>query len=224
MKKLLLLFMLIFSMSPALAKTIHVQAMENFSTENPPQNYSVRILDDLNLDEKLILKIGYVVNGKIIDVTDPKRLKRDARFVFVPLDYIDENNMIHEIKGYFPATYTTKLNKGELAKTAALGVGSYFVKGLSIAYSAVEGAVKNEKDNRFKSSATAVYEDSPFSYVEKGHEIVLEKDQVFLLNFKIKDEPEEEAPNYEYTMPDTVQENSDLQDCPQSSDEQLNNK
>ena len=218
MKKLLLLFLLIFATSPVFAKTIHVQAMENFSTENPPQNYSVRILDDLSLEEKLILKIGYVVNGKIIDVTDPKRLKRDAKFVFVPLDYVDENNEKHEIKGFFPAVYTTKLNKGEIAKTAALGVGSYFVKGLSIAYSAVEGALKNEKDNRFKSSATAVYEDSPFSYVEKGHEIVLEKDQVFLLNFKIKDEAEK-APNYEYTMPDTEQDNSNSQESSATSNE-----
>lgn len=66
-------------------------------------------------------------------------------------------------------------------------------------YSAVEGAVKNEKDNRFKSSVNAVYEDSPFSYVEKGGEIIIKKDQNFFLNFKVKDEPdEEEVPNYEY--------------------------
>ena len=67
-------------------------------------------------------------------------------------------------------------------------------------YSAVEGAIKNEKDNRFKSSVNAVYEDSPFSYVKKGGEIVIQNQQVFFLNFKVKDEPDEEdKPNYEYT-------------------------
>lgn len=86
-----------------------------------------------------------------------------------------------------------------MAKPAALGVGSYFVKGLSIGYSAVEGAVKNEDDGRIKSGAKAAYESSPFSYVEKGSEIVIPKGQNFLLNFKLKDEADE--PNYEYTTP-----------------------
>ena len=60
--------------------------------------------------------------------------------------------------------------------------------------------VKNEKDNRFKSSVTEVYKDSPFSYVEKGAELVIEKNQMFYLNFKSKDdEDESDLPNYEYT-------------------------
>lgn len=74
------------------------------------------------------------------------------------------------------------------------------MKGLSIGYSAVEGAIKNEKDNRFKSSVNEVYQDSPLSYVEKGAELIIEKGQVFFLNFKTKDDvPEEDLPNYEYT-------------------------
>ena len=86
----------------------------------------------------------------------------------MPLSYKNENGEVIEIKGYYPAKYSTKLNKGEIAKTAALGVGSFFVKGLSLGYSAVEGAIKNEKNNRFKSSVTEVYEDSPFSYSKKS--------------------------------------------------------
>ena len=71
---------------------------------------------------------------------------------------------------------------------------------MSIGYSAVEGAIKNEKDNRFKSSVTEVYQDSPLSYVEKGEELVIEKGQLFFLNFRTKDDvPEEDKPNYEYT-------------------------
>lgn len=95
-------------------------------------------------------------------------MKRDATFTFVPLYYTNTVKNVVRINGYFPAKYTTKLDKGELAKSAALGVGSYFVKGLSIGYSAVEGAVKNEDENRIKSGAKAAYESSPFSYVEKA--------------------------------------------------------
>ena len=202
MKKVLILFVLIMCcfVQPASAATIRVQALSDFTTENPPEYFSVKTLDDLSFDEETLVKSGCVIKGQIVDVKSPKRLKRNANFKFVPLSYKDESGKVVEINGYYPAKYTTKFKKGEFAKSAALTVGNYFVKGLSMGYSAIEGAVKNEKDNRFKSSVNAVSEDSPFSYIEKGGEIVIPKDQVFLLNFKAKNEPEEddEEPNYEY--------------------------
>ncbi len=205
MKKLLYILLLSGLLCcPVFAKTVSVQAMEDFTTEKPPEAMYVKILEDITFDETLSFKSGDIIEGKVVDVTDPKRLKRNATFSFVPVSYRNSNGETIEIRGYYPAKYTTKLNKGQLAKTAALGVGNFFVKGLSLGYSAVEGAVKNEKDNRFKSSVNEVYEDSPFSYVEKGGEIVIKKDQVFYLNFKVKDEPDEdELPNYEYKELDT---------------------
>ncbi len=218
MKKFFILFALIIAFlgQSAMAATIRVQALEDFTTENPIEYMSVKTLDDLTLDETLVIKSGSVIKGQITDVKSPKRLKRNANFRFIPLSYTDANGKVIDIDGYYPAKYTTKLNKGELAKSAALSVGNYFVKGLSMGYSAIEGAVKNEKDNRFKSSVNAVYEDSPFSYVEKGKDIVIQKEQLFLLNFKAKGEPEQEdeeedAPNYEYEkLPaeNTVRENN----------------
>ncbi len=201
MKKFYLYILLILCLlsQPVFAKAVPVQALEDFTTEKPSETMSVKILEDITIDENLSFKNGDIIEGKIVDVKDPKRLKRDATFTFVPLSYQNETGEKIEIRGYYPAKYTTKINKGELAKSAALGVGNFFVKGLSMGYSAVEGAVKNEKDNRFKSSVNAVYEDSPFSYVEKGGQIVIQKDQPFYLNFKLKDEPDEEdLPNYEY--------------------------
>ena len=202
MKKILYLLVLIFGLlcQPVLAKTVAVEALNDFSTENPSARMSVKILEDLAIDDNVVFSEGTVVDGKVVDVTDPKRLKRDATFTFVPLSYVDKNGKTIDVKGYYPAKYTTKLNKGELAKNVGLGVGNFFVKGLSLGYSAVEGAVKNEKDNRFKSSVTEVYKDSPFSYVEKGGEIAIEKHQLFYLNFKSKeDEDNADLPNYEYT-------------------------
>lgn len=200
MKKLCLSILFIFGLlsQPVFAKVVAVQALDDFTTENPPRVMSVKILEDFTLDDTLSLKNGDIVEGKIVDVTDPKRLKRNATFSFIPLSYKNTTGETIEIKGYYPAKYTKKLNKGELAKNTALGVGNFFVKGLSLGYSAVEGAIKNEKNNRFKSSVNEVYEDSPFSYVEKGGEIVIVKEQTFFLNFKVKDEPEEDLPNYEY--------------------------
>lgn len=202
MKKILYLLVLIFGLlcQPVLAKTVAVEALNDFSTEKPSARMSIRILEDLAIDDNVVFSEGTVVDGKVVDVTDPKRLKRDATFTFVPLSYVDKNGKTIDVKGYYPAKYTTKISKGELAKNVGLGVGNFFVKGLSLGYSAVEGAVKNEKDNRFKSSVTEVYKDSPFSYVEKGTELVIEKNQMFYLNFKSKDdEDESDLPNYEYT-------------------------
>lgn len=185
---------------PVLAKPIAVEALSDFTTENPPKEMSIKLLEDIAVDDTLTIKAETIVDGNVVDVTDPKRLKRNASFTFVPTSYKDERGQVVVIKNYYPAKYTTKVNKGQLAKSAALSVGNFFVKGLSIGYSAVEGAIKNEKDNRFKSSVTEVYQDSPLSYVEKGEELVIEKGQLFFLNFRTKDEvPEEDKPNYEYT-------------------------
>lgn len=195
------IFLLLIMLSqPVLAKPIAVEALSDFTTENPPKEMSIKLLEDVAVDDTLTIKAETIVEGNVVDVTDPKRLKRNASFTFVPTSYKDERGQVVVIKNYYPAKYTTKINKGQLAKSAALGVGSFFVKGLSIGYSAVEGAIKNEKDNRFKSSVTEVYQDSPLSYVEKGEELVIEKGQLFFLNFRTKDDvPEEDKPNYEYT-------------------------
>lgn len=198
MRKFVLFIMLLLFSSPVLAKTIPVQSHADFSTENPPQTLSITILQDIELDENLSFTAGDIVEGEIVDVTDPKRLKRDAGFTFLPQKIKKGNGEIVQIKDNYPAKYTTKLNKADMAKSAALGVGNYFVKGLSMAYSAVEGAVKNEQDNRLKSSANSVYESSPLSLVEKGGEIAIQKDQTFLLNFKTRKSEEENLPNYEY--------------------------
>lgn len=193
---LLILFLSGMSVQDVYAKTIPVEALSDFSTEKPVSTYSVKILDDIEFDRNTILKNGYILEGKIVDVSDPKRLKRDANFVFVPEKYKELNGQLVTVKGYYPAKYTTKLNKKEIAKSAALSVGNLFVKGLSVGYSAVEGAIKNEQDNRFKSSVNEVYEKSPLSYVEKGSQLEIKAGDVFLLNFKVKEE--DNLPNYEY--------------------------
>lgn len=184
MKKFFMILALLFVIQPAIAQTVHVQTTKDFSTENPPKSMSVLLLDDLVLNETLTIPNGSILYGDVVDVIDPKRLKRDATFSFELKNYITTSGENHNLEQPYTGKYTTKLNKAQIAKSAALSVGNHFVEGLSIGYSAIEGAVKNEKGNRLKSSASAAYEKTPFSYVRKGGEIVIEKDKVFLLNFK----------------------------------------
>jgi hypothetical protein len=196
MKNLFLLFTLIFFSQGVFATVVPVEALEDFTTAEPVSYYSVKVLEDFELSTNLKIKEGAVLYGKIIDVQSPKRLKRDATFTFVPQSVRVDGHK-SEIKGEYPAKYTTPLDKKALARTAVLGVGSYFFKGLAIGVNAIDGAIKNEENNRIKSSVESVYENSPLSYVEKGEDLVIKKGESFLLNFKVQ--TEENLPNYEYT-------------------------
>ena len=92
-----------------------------------------------------------------------------------------------------------KIPPAKVIKSAALMVGNYFVKGLSIGVSFVEGFAKNEKDNRFKSAVANAYEESPLSYVSEGEQLDIKVGDDFYLVFKT--EEDEEEPNYTYTEP-----------------------
>jgi hypothetical protein len=185
------------------AQTVEVYALEEISTANPPTSTSVKILESLTISDKNVIEAGSTIKGKVVDVVSPKRLKRDATFSFKPETYTDLNGKTKKIKSNITATYTTPIDKGELAKGAALGVGSYFVKGLSVGVAAVSGAVKNEEGNRVKSSLTSAYEATPVSYIEKGEDLDIKKDQHFYLKFQIQEEApanEVSGKNYSFTI------------------------
>jgi len=189
------------------AQTVEVSSLSNFSTEKPPKTISVKLSEPLEVMPGTTLKAGVTMNGSLIDVVSPKRLKRDAGFSFKPLTYTDLDGKSHKIKSDIKATYTKPIDKGKFAKSAALGVGSYFVKGLSVGVAAVEGAIQNDEGNRLKSSAVSVYESSPLSYVEKGQELTIETGQTFYLKFPDADDLEQtsnpneiKGQNYEFTI------------------------
>ncbi len=200
MKKIIiaLLSLFLFQMNVS-AATIKVESMSDFTTENPPETLEVKAVTDLFLDDGvLIILEGNILKGNIVDVSSPKRLKRDASFAFVLTEYTDNDGKTHKVEQFVKGKFTTKFDYKSTAKSVALGIGNHFVKGISLGYHAVEGAVKNEEGSRLKSSAASVYESTPFSYVEKGEDIVIQKNQVFILNFKLKDD--DDKPNYEYTL------------------------
>lgn len=204
-KFLFLCFIILLSgmFNQTYARTIEVLSLSNFSTEAPPESISVKLLEPLGLTESITINAGDTVVGDLTDVVSPKRLKRDAGFSFKPKYYIDENGNKNQINEDITASYTVPIDKGELAKNAALGVGGHFVKGLSIGVAAVEGAVKNPEDNRLKSSVVSAYESSPFSYVEKGQELEINENEYFYLKFpKIKKDntDEQKGQNYTYTI------------------------
>ncbi len=184
MKRFLLITaFLFFSIVPAFAETMAVQALTDISTDEPNKDIRVRVMRDCTLAD-IPMKIGYVLEGKMI-VTDAKRLKRDASFTFYPVNYVDlEGNVVHIPKLYY-GKFSPKFEidtKG-LAESAIASVANHFVKGISSGFYAVQGAVQNKQGNPFKSAVANVYEHSFLSYVEKGQPLVIVKETLFGLKF-----------------------------------------
>ncbi len=191
---ILTVFCLLFIQPVFSAEVLKVEALSSFSTAQPPEFISLKAMSSVMLDENVTIPEGVIVKCRITDVKAPKRLKRNATFSAIPVSYIDEQGNEVKITEEYIGKFSPKfeIDKGEVAKNAALTVGDHFVKGVSLGYHAVEGAVKNEEGNRFKSSAVSIYENSIFSYLSKGSELEIREHDLFSLRFKDYDGDEDE--------------------------------
>lgn len=206
MKKKFLLALICFSLQASIsyaATHVKVVAINEFRTEHPSKTFNVKVLDTVTLG-KYELFPNTQLNCNVLQTVDPKRGKRNASFYVQPTSYIT-NGIYYPIETEMYGKYTkTVLSKEELKKippfevikNTGVLVGSFFIKGLSIGVSMVEGFVKNEKDNRFKSGVVKAYEDSPLSYIEEGTELDIKPGDDFYFVFKTA---EDDAPNYTYT-------------------------
>lgn len=208
MKKILLAFIcMLLQVSACYAAThLKVVALQDFKTEDPATSLDVKVLDEATLG-RYDLGVNSVLHCQVLKIVDPKRGKRNATFFVKPLSYTVNNTTCEieeEMYGKYSKTVLSKeeikkIPPGKVIKNAALMVGNYFVKGISIVYSFGEGVVKNEKDNRFKSGMANAYEKSPLSYVGEGEQLDIKVGDDFYLVFKT--EEDEEKPNYTYTEP-----------------------
>ena len=206
MKKILLILSALLIMSPVMAKSVKVEALSSFSTANPKDTWKVKILEGFVADNGVVIHPNTIIEGSVINVTSPKRLKRAASFTFVPQTYYDPQiGYTQDVKRDFQGKYSAKtdLTAKNVAKKGAITAGNMLIGSfVAPAVGLVEGAVKNERGNRAKSAAISAYENTPLSYVNKGKELEFKTGQVFIMNFKLKDEDDEieNAPNYSYEI------------------------
>lgn len=193
------LFSVLISMvcgfNPVYSQTIEVKALDNFSTANPPKTISVQLLEPVEIKKGEFFGEGVILEGNLVDVVSPKRLKRDASFSFEPKKYTGADGNSHKIKAKIKTSYTEPIDKKDLAKKTVVSAGNFFVQGFSMGVAAVEGAVKNQDGNRFKSSVSSVYEVTPFSYARKGEDLEVKAGQIFFLKFPNYGKIEEEIEN-----------------------------
>lgn len=200
MKKILLtLSLLVFTAcsNPAAAQSLKVSSMQDFTTETPAQTLKVMTLEQATLKNGTVLPEGAIIKGEIFDVRPPMRGKLNATFKFKPLTYSYNGQIVQINDEEIVAKYAPykELDKAELATSAVSTAGSFILKipGFGEAVSFAKGAVKDPEDNRLKSGVKQIYKDSFFSYVEEGKEVILKKDEMFILKFKVKGEKDEET-------------------------------
>lgn len=206
MKKLLLILSALLIISPAMAKSVKVEALSDFSTENPPQFWKLKIVEGFIADNNFVVHPNSIIEGKITNVTSPKRMKRNASFTFVPHTYYDPQiGYTKDVKRDFEGKYSKKsdITAKKVAKKGAITAGNVFIGSfVGPGVALVEGVVNNEEGNRAKSAVVSVYESTPLSLANKGTEMEFKKGQVFYMNFKLKEEDFEtqNEPNYSYEI------------------------
>ena len=206
MKKFLLLLSAFLIINPVLAKNVKVQAMSDFSTAKPPKTWKVKVLESFVADNGIIVNTNTVIDGDIINVKSPQRLKRNATFKFVPKTYYNpQDGTTKAVKRDFEGKYssTSNIDKKDLAKTGAISAGNMLIGSfVAPTVGLVEGVVSNKSGNRAKSAVVGAYERTPLSYVNKGKEIEFKQGQVFVMSFKLKGEEDntENLPNYSYEV------------------------
>jgi len=178
------------------AKTVKVTALNDFSSLNPPYNFNVRIDEDFT-SETLNLYTDYVLHGYIYKVIPPKRLKQDANFIYVPTSYTDNKNYTHNLQNVV-ATHSNTVNKAEIVVGSALVLTIGLIPTLlaTTGFFAAEGALKDNSGDIIKSSVNNAYDKSCLSMVKKGNDLIINKNQEFLLNIAVIKNQE---PNYSYT-------------------------
>lgn len=188
MKKIFYTLMVLFLTSTVTfaADSVKVISMDNYSTETPAATYSAQIQEELVFPNGEKLQVGTIIKGNVCNIKNASRGKRNAYFEFYPHEYIYEGNIIKTIESPIYKARVLKhapLDKKGLATSAGKGAAGILVKGASQGISFIQGMLQAENGNRFSSGAKKVYKDSPFSYIEKGEEMVITEGEEMVLKF-----------------------------------------
>ena len=197
-KRVLILFIyFVINVCMADAATqVKVVSIQDFNTLEPTETFHAKILEPVNLGG-YNLDVNTVLHCQIFNIIEPKRGKRDASFYVIPTYYSTESGMVKRFEEEMYGKYAKHvLSKEELKKIpsfktlkkAGLAVGNLFVKGLSTGCAFVEGAWKNENDNRLKSGVVHAYEESPLSLIIEGDQLEIKVGDEFYFVFRTKND------------------------------------
>lgn len=95
--------------SLAQASVLKGTAIDEISTTEPKDTISIKISKNFSLNDEITLKKGYILTGKMQDITQPEQWHHNASFTFVPTSYTDLNGEKHLISQEIKGTYRQKM-------------------------------------------------------------------------------------------------------------------
>jgi hypothetical protein len=179
----LILLCFTFVCIPVEAKTVIVEALNEYSSANPSQDYSLKLYEELKIDKDTVLEEGSVITGHFSHVIEPKRMKKNAYFVFIPDSYTIPSQGDRVVK--VTTTKEAKLMYSKKCgapsgKKVATATGSYLLRhsipGLGMIINFSDGIIHpQEGESRLHSGGRYVAESWPFCYAMKGKEVIIAK-------------------------------------------------
>lgn len=154
--------------------------------------YSFHSIDRYDLSDRATLEEGASVTVKVTEYVPPKRGKRNGYAKIQVISYTvpsKNNERISVTSDELIGTLkqSTPLDKKELAKKAGITVAGQVLKfpGFSQAVAVSKGLIApNENQSRLESAEKNLYESTPLTYSEKGHDLHIEKDGILVLSVK----------------------------------------
>ena len=95
--------------STAQAAVLKAKAVDEISTSAPKNTISVTVTKKFALDDEIVLKKGYVLTGRMLDITEPGQWHHNASFTFIPTSYTDLDGKKHVISKEIKGTYRQKM-------------------------------------------------------------------------------------------------------------------
>lgn len=201
MKKFFILFLtLILTSSFANAKSFKmlVEVIGDVDVNNPPKTVKTRLVQEKIFNENQTLEEGCIFEGKIVDVVEAKRGKRNEYFYYqitsLTRPSTAETITINNENAIVKATAYKELDKKEIAFSAGTTVAGLFVDHIAVPVNFVRGAIEQPYENtsRMKSGVRKAYEKSFLSFFSKGKEMQLENGTRLTLTARLKSNDDKE--------------------------------
>ncbi len=191
-------FIAFFGLNPVFAGTgrnkVAVESLDDFSFNHQVDTVKLKVLEKNKFQNGVKFEKDAIITAKVAKVVDPKRGKRNGYLVVDPLSYtvpssgavvkLEDEYWFANVVGYKP------FDAKSAAAKAGLSVAGFFVKGIGQIFYFGKGVISPEDgENRLKSGAKSVYENSPLAYIEEGEEVDIKTGDIMLLKFYYEDVP-----------------------------------
>ena len=149
------------------------KAVDEISTTAPKDTISIKVSKNVNLDDDIVLKKGYVLTGKMLNVTEPGEWHHNASFTFIPTSYTDLYGTSHKITKEIKATYRQKMKPDYKHSEITAGPWLFSPAYIDDTKKILQGETK-EVWNDYANRST------PWG---KGDEIDIKPDEIIYFNF-----------------------------------------